>query len=183
MRPKQPSATSPFFFDNIHFEHFDKNVNHESRLKLCRNAQNGDCRKKGTSCRRPQAKIWHLGEQENRTLSLSRAITPLDKTRMKTKMRKLDNKNSNHVLVFLGSKFHSSDQKLRNFRPRYLTKSIIIREYLKLGRISPIAFESFSRGKHHVDASRTKSLEVQPGVCRSSPPFLTNLPFQDVPKW
>ena len=26
----QPSATSPLFFDNLHFEHFDKNVNHES---------------------------------------------------------------------------------------------------------------------------------------------------------
>ena len=26
----QPSATSPLFFDNLHFEHFDKSVNHES---------------------------------------------------------------------------------------------------------------------------------------------------------
>ncbi len=32
--PNQPSATSPRFFDNLHFEHFDKNVNHESRLTL-----------------------------------------------------------------------------------------------------------------------------------------------------
>jgi len=30
----QPSATSPLFFDNLHFEHFDKSVNHESRLTL-----------------------------------------------------------------------------------------------------------------------------------------------------
>ena len=30
----QPSATSPLFFDNLHFEHFDKNVNHESRLNV-----------------------------------------------------------------------------------------------------------------------------------------------------
>ncbi len=30
----QPSATSPLFRDNLHFEHFDKNVNHESRLTL-----------------------------------------------------------------------------------------------------------------------------------------------------
>ena len=30
---------------------------------------------------------------------------------------------------------HSSDQKLRDFRPPYLTKSIIIREYLNLGKI------------------------------------------------
>ena len=30
----QSSATSPLFFDNLHFEHFDKNVNHESRLTL-----------------------------------------------------------------------------------------------------------------------------------------------------
>ena len=29
---------------------------------------------------------------------------------------------------------HSSDQKLRDFRPRYLTKNIIIREYLNLGK-------------------------------------------------
>jgi hypothetical protein len=28
--PNQPSATSPLFFDNLHFEHFDKSVNHES---------------------------------------------------------------------------------------------------------------------------------------------------------
>jgi len=32
--PNQPSATSPLFFDNLHFEHFDKSVNHESRLTL-----------------------------------------------------------------------------------------------------------------------------------------------------
>ena len=30
---------------------------------------------------------------------------------------------------------HSSDQKLRDFRPPYLTKSIIIREYLNLGKL------------------------------------------------
>ncbi len=30
----QPSATSPLFFDNLHFEHFDKSVNHEFRLTL-----------------------------------------------------------------------------------------------------------------------------------------------------
>ena len=30
----QPSATSPLFFDNLHFEHFDKSVNHEYRLAL-----------------------------------------------------------------------------------------------------------------------------------------------------
>ena len=29
----QPSATSPLFFDNLHFEHFDKSVNHKSTLK------------------------------------------------------------------------------------------------------------------------------------------------------
>jgi hypothetical protein len=28
----QPSATSPLSFDNLHFEHFDKRVIHESRL-------------------------------------------------------------------------------------------------------------------------------------------------------
>jgi len=28
----QSSATSPLFSDNLHFEHFDQNVNHESRL-------------------------------------------------------------------------------------------------------------------------------------------------------
>jgi hypothetical protein len=44
-------------------------------------------------------------------------------------------------------RIHSSDQKLRDFRPRYLTKSIIIREYLNLGEISPILFESFRFGK------------------------------------
>ena len=32
--PKQPSATSPRFFDNLHFEHFDKSFHHESRLTL-----------------------------------------------------------------------------------------------------------------------------------------------------
>ncbi len=32
LRLGQPSATSPLFFDNLHFEHFDKSVNHESRL-------------------------------------------------------------------------------------------------------------------------------------------------------
>ena len=31
---QQPSATSPLFFDNLNFEHFDKSVNHESRLTL-----------------------------------------------------------------------------------------------------------------------------------------------------
>ncbi len=31
---EQPSATSPLFFDNLRFEHFDKSVNHESRLAL-----------------------------------------------------------------------------------------------------------------------------------------------------
>ncbi len=30
----QPWATHPHFFDNLHFEHFDKSVNHESRLTL-----------------------------------------------------------------------------------------------------------------------------------------------------
>jgi hypothetical protein len=30
---EQPSATSPLFLDNLHFEHFDKSVNHESTLK------------------------------------------------------------------------------------------------------------------------------------------------------
>jgi len=30
--PNQPSATSPLFFDNLDFEHFDKSANHESRL-------------------------------------------------------------------------------------------------------------------------------------------------------
>ena len=34
---------------------------------------------------------------------------------------------------------HSSDQKLRDFRPPYLTKNIIIREYLNLGKISRAA--------------------------------------------
>jgi len=29
----QPSATSPLFFDNLHFEPFDKSVNHKSTLK------------------------------------------------------------------------------------------------------------------------------------------------------
>ncbi len=29
----QPSATSPLFFDNLHFEHFDKSVNHKFTLK------------------------------------------------------------------------------------------------------------------------------------------------------
>jgi hypothetical protein len=28
----QPSATSPLFFDNLHFEHFDKSVNLDSWL-------------------------------------------------------------------------------------------------------------------------------------------------------
>ena len=32
-RVDQPSATSPLFFDNLHFEHFDKSVNHKSTLK------------------------------------------------------------------------------------------------------------------------------------------------------
>jgi len=36
--------------------------------------------------------------------------------------------------------WHSSDQKLRDFRPPYLTKSIIIREYLNLGKISRFYF-------------------------------------------
>jgi len=31
--PNQPSATSPLFFDNLHFERFDKSVNHKSTLK------------------------------------------------------------------------------------------------------------------------------------------------------
>jgi hypothetical protein len=30
LRLQQPSATSPLFFDNLHFEHFDKSVNHKS---------------------------------------------------------------------------------------------------------------------------------------------------------
>jgi hypothetical protein len=30
----QPSATSPLFFDNLHFEHFDKSVNLDSWLTL-----------------------------------------------------------------------------------------------------------------------------------------------------
>ena len=29
----QSSATSPLFFDNLHFEHFDKSVNYKSTLK------------------------------------------------------------------------------------------------------------------------------------------------------
>ena len=32
--PNQSSATSTLFFDNLHFEHFDKSVYHESRLTL-----------------------------------------------------------------------------------------------------------------------------------------------------
>jgi hypothetical protein len=32
LRLGQPSATSPLFFDNLHFEHFDKSVNLDSWL-------------------------------------------------------------------------------------------------------------------------------------------------------
>jgi len=49
--PNQPSATHPHFFDNLHFEHFDKSVNLDSTTNpgwhFCRNVQNGDCRKIG----------------------------------------------------------------------------------------------------------------------------------------
>jgi len=30
----QQSATSPLFFDNLHFEHFDKSVNHKIHLEM-----------------------------------------------------------------------------------------------------------------------------------------------------
>ena len=42
---------------------------------------------------------------------------------------------------------HSSDQKLRDFRPPYLTKSIIIREYLNLGKISRFYFPNRNDSK------------------------------------
>jgi hypothetical protein len=38
---------------------------------------------------------------------------------------------------------HSSEQKLRNFRPPYLTKNIIIREYLNLGKLSQFLLNHF----------------------------------------
>jgi hypothetical protein len=42
----------PFLFDNLHFEHFDKNVNHESRLTLSSKCSKWRLsNKKGTSCR------------------------------------------------------------------------------------------------------------------------------------
>jgi hypothetical protein len=42
----QPSATSPLFFDNLHFEHFDKSVNLDSWLTFL------------SKCYGPQTKIF-----------------------------------------------------------------------------------------------------------------------------
>jgi len=43
----QPSATSPPFFDNLHFEHFDKSVNHKSTLKCLSKCSKWRLSKKG----------------------------------------------------------------------------------------------------------------------------------------
>ena len=57
-----------------------------------------------------------------------------------------------HVVIFWPREYknsyrtsteHSSDQKLRDYRPSYLTKSIIIREYLNLGKISQFLLNHF----------------------------------------
>ncbi len=46
---------------------------------------------------------------------------------------------------------HSRDQKLRNFRLPYLTKSIIIREYLNLGKLSRIHFQESKKVERNCD--------------------------------
>ena len=55
----QPSATRPLFFDNLHFEHFDKSVNHKSNDEpqihlemFVKMFEMEIVEKKGTSCRR-----------------------------------------------------------------------------------------------------------------------------------
>ena len=50
-------------------------------------------------------------------------------------------------LVVAHGRDHSSDQKLRDFRPPYLTKNIIIREYLNLGKISRFHLNHFDSEK------------------------------------
>jgi len=50
---EHPSATSPLFFDNLHFDHFDKSSNHESKLKFLSKCSKWRLSKKrGPSCRR-----------------------------------------------------------------------------------------------------------------------------------
>jgi len=43
--------------------------------------------------------------------------------------------------------WHSSEQKLRDFRSPYLTKSILIREYLNLGKLSQFIFPNQNDSK------------------------------------
>jgi len=53
LRLGQPSATSPLFFDNLHFEHVDKRVNLDSWLTFLSTWFKMEIvEKKGTSCRR-----------------------------------------------------------------------------------------------------------------------------------
>jgi len=45
--PNQPSATSPLFFDNLHFEHFDKSFNLDSWLTFL------------SKCTPPKRRLWN----------------------------------------------------------------------------------------------------------------------------
>ena len=56
-------------------------------------------------------------------------------TRSVTRLMLILSFESSCKVVTKDSSNHSSDQKLRDFRPRYLTKNIIIREYSNLGKI------------------------------------------------
>ncbi len=66
---------------------------------------------------------------------------------------------------------HSSDQKLRNFRPPYLTKNIIIREYLNLGNLSQFLLNHFDSEKLFLincpnSSRKNNMIERDGGVCR-----------------
>jgi len=71
-----------------------------------------------------------------------------------------DRVNPDDSMLVSYSSQHSSDQKLRDFRPPYLTKNIIIREYLNLGKISRFHLNHFDSENEIVISCPNSSTHV-----------------------